>query len=100
MSYALGLGSGRPAPAAIVAMSGFVPVVPGFALDGELASGLPIWVSHGTQDPVIPASFGRDAVAQLESAGARVTWRETPYPHAIDPRLFPELVEFVRAAIP
>jgi hypothetical protein len=27
-----------------------------------------------------------------------VTWRETPVPHTIDPRLLPELREFVRAA--
>ena len=100
MSYALGLGAGRPAPAAIVAMSGFVADVPGFALDQALATGLPVWVSHGSQDPVIPAAFGRDAATRLEAAGATVTWRETPYPHAVDPRLIPELVEFVRAALP
>ena len=32
MSYALGLGAGRPRPAGIVAMSGFVPTVDGFEL--------------------------------------------------------------------
>jgi phospholipase/carboxylesterase len=33
MSWALGLGGGRPRPAGIVALSGFVPTVDGFGLD-------------------------------------------------------------------
>ena len=32
MTYALGLGSRRPRPAALVALSGFMPTVPGFEL--------------------------------------------------------------------
>ena len=35
MTYALGLGDGRPRPAALVALSGFMPTVPGFELDLE-----------------------------------------------------------------
>ncbi len=33
MSYALGLGPGRPAPAGMLALSGFMPTVEGFTLD-------------------------------------------------------------------
>ena len=33
MSYALGLAAGRPAPAGIVALSGFIPTVDGLELD-------------------------------------------------------------------
>lgn len=40
MSYALALGAGRPAPAALVALSGFMPSVPGFELDLDRAAGL------------------------------------------------------------
>src|SRR3954462_15604203 len=42
MSYALGLGAGRPAPAAILALSGFVPEVEGFDLDLDGRRGLPV----------------------------------------------------------
>jgi phospholipase/carboxylesterase len=38
MTYALGLGRGRPRPAALVALSGFVPTVEGFELDLERAA--------------------------------------------------------------
>src|SRR5436305_10602218 len=42
MSYALGLGAERPVPAGIVALSGFLPRVPGFALDPEGRPGVPV----------------------------------------------------------
>ena len=35
MSYALGLAAERPRPAGIIALSGFVPTVPGFELGLE-----------------------------------------------------------------
>ena len=56
MSYALALGAGRPSPAGLLAMSGFIPEVEGFDLDLE-RPGLPIAITHGTLDPVIPVEF-------------------------------------------
>jgi phospholipase/carboxylesterase len=99
MSWALGLGAGRPRPAAIVALSGFVPRVDGFSLDLENLAGYPVAVAHGSLDPVIPVEFGREAAALLRDAGADVLWRETPVPHTIDPRLLPELQAFVTDAL-
>jgi phospholipase/carboxylesterase len=90
MTYALGLGAGRPRPAALIALSGFIPSVPGFDLD--LRPPLPqIAIGHGTYDPVIGVEWGRRAKAQLEQAGAEPLYREYPLPHAIDPRFLAEL---------
>jgi phospholipase/carboxylesterase len=100
MAYALGLGEGRPRPAAIVALSGFIPSVDGFALDVEGLDGYPVAVGHGSFDPVIEASFGRDARDRLEEAGAEVLWRESPVAHTLDPGFLPELAAFVRRALP
>ena len=99
MSWALGLGAGRPRPAAIIALSGFMPEVEGFALDLDGLEGYPIAVAHGSLDPVIPVEFGRAAAERVRDAGADVLWRETPVPHTIDPRVLPELQAFVAAAI-
>jgi len=94
MSYALGLGPGRPRPQAIVAMSGFVPQVEGFELD--LAPPLPpVAIAHGTFDPVISVEFGRAAKQLLEEAGAEVLYREGPYPHAVDPRFLREFASWL-----
>lgn len=99
MSWALGLGAGRPRPAAIIALSGFMPEVEGFELDLTGLDGYPIAIAHGSLDPVIPVEFSRAAVERVAAAGAALLWREAPVPHTIDPRLLPELQAFVAAAI-
>ena len=99
MSYALGLGTGRPRPAGILALSGFIPTVDGFELDLESAAGLPVAIGHGTYDPVISVEFGRDARNRLTAAGAEVTYMESPMPHAIDPGLLRELPEWLVGAV-
>jgi phospholipase/carboxylesterase len=90
MTYALGLGHARPPPAALIALSGFMPTVEGFELD--LTPPLPpVAIGHGTYDPVISVEWSRRAKQQLEQAGADVLYREYPLPHAIDPRYPSEL---------
>ena len=91
MSWALGLGAGRPRPAGILALSGFIPTVEGFRLDLADLDGYPVAIGHGTHDPVISAEFGRDARRRLEEAGAAVTWRESPMAHSVDPGYLAEL---------
>lgn len=98
MSWALSLGAGRPRPAAVIALSGFMPEVEGFSLDLTGLDGYPIAVAHGALDPVIPVEFGRAAAERAGAAGADLLWRESPVPHTIDPRLLPELRDFVAAA--
>ena len=85
MSYALGLGAGRPVPAGILALSGFIPTVEGFELDLSGREGFPVAIGHGTQDPVISVKFARDARDRLTAAGARVLYREARMFHGIDP---------------
>ena len=99
MSYALGLGGGRPRPAAIMALSGFFPRVEGFEIDLAGLDGYPVAIAHGSLDPVIPVEFGRDGRDILEGAGAAVLYRETPVPHTIDPAVVRELRAFIRAAL-
>jgi phospholipase/carboxylesterase len=96
MSYALGLGPGRPRPAGIVALSSFLPTVEGFELGHP--AGLPVAIGHGTFDPVIGVEFGREARDRLTEGGAEVTYRESPMPHAIDPGFLRELPDWVSAA--
>ena len=98
MSLAVGLGEGRPSPAAVIAFSGFVPTVAGWGLREE-APFPPVAVAHGSYDPVIPVEFAHRAVEQLRAAGAEVLYRESPMGHAIDPAFVAELRPWVRAAV-
>ncbi len=99
MSWALGLGTGRPRPAGIMALSGFMPEVEGFGLDFDELEGYPIAIGHGTQDAVIPVEWAREARRRLEQAGADLLYREYPLPHTIDPAFLPDLRAFVHRAL-
>ena len=99
MTYAVGLGSGRPRPAALLALSGFVPTVPGFELD--LSPPLPrVSIGHGALDPVISVEWGRRARDLLRDAGAEVAYHETPnMAHSIDPALLRTLPAWVAGVL-
>ena len=97
MAWALALGPGRPRPAGILAMSGALPVVPGFDLQLDGLAGLPVAITHGTQDPIISIDLARDARDRARSAGADVVYRETDVPHIIDPRVVPGIVTWLDA---
>jgi phospholipase/carboxylesterase len=98
MAYSFGLGAGRLRPAALIALSGFIPTVEGFELD--LSEIPPVAIGHGTYDPIIPVEFGRQARKILEEAGASVLYREYPLPHAIDPQFLMELRSWLGQALP
>lgn len=90
MTYALGLGPGRPRPAAMLNLSGFVPQVDGL-WEADLSGPLPrIALGHGIYDDVISVEFARRDRAALEAAGAPLLYRESPLPHAVDPGFLAE----------
>ena len=95
MAWALALGPGRPRPAGILAMSGFIPTVPDFDLQLDGLRGFPVAITHGTEDPVISVELGRQARDRAREAGADVAYRETDVPHIVDPRLIPGLVDWL-----
>lgn len=99
MTYAMGLGKGRPRPAGIMAFSGFMPEVDGFDLDLGNASGLPVVIGHGTADTVIGVEWGRGAKQRLEAAGAQVTYAETPMGHSIDPRFASTIPAWIKGIL-
>jgi phospholipase/carboxylesterase len=97
MAWALGGGQGRPRPAGILAMSGFIPTVDGFELDPQTLAGLPVAISHGARDPIISIGFARAARDRAQADGAEVTYLETDAPHTLDPRVLGDLADWVAA---
>ncbi len=49
------------------------------------ASELPVFIAHGTADPVIPLEFGRHSAEWIAQAGFDVEWHEYPMAHAVCP---------------
>jgi phospholipase/carboxylesterase len=83
MSYALGLGPGRPAPAGLLAFSGFVPIVEGWQPD--LPRPTRAFVAHGRHDPIMEIGFARRAHDLLEQHGIDVDYHESGHGHSIEP---------------
>jgi phospholipase/carboxylesterase len=94
----MSLGPDRPRPAALVAMSGFMPRVEGWPLDPTRLQDVPVAIAHGSLDPVIPAQFAAEAEEILTGAGARVLRLSTPVPHMVDPEWIGPLRELVAGA--
>ena len=84
MSYALGLGEDRPAPAGILAFSGFVPVVRGWQ-PAPAGRATRVFIAHGRSDPVMEVGFARRARELLETGGVDVDYHESDVAHEIDP---------------
>ena len=99
MSYGLGLGSDRPAPKGILAFSGFLPTVEGWAPSLTGRTGLPVFISHGRADPVIDVAFARRARDLLEAGGLQIEYHETDVVHTIDPAVIGPGVAWLQSTI-
>ena len=99
MSYALGLSGDRPAPAGIMAFSGFVPAVEGWEPSLGDRTGTRVLIAHGRNDPVIGVEFARRARELLEGAGLDVDYRESGTVHTIDPADVPRAASWLENTI-
>jgi len=98
MSYALGLGGDRPAPAGILAFSGFIPVVDGW--EPELVQRRPeVFIAHGRRDPVMDIAFARGARETLTAAGLPVEYHESDAAHHIDPAHIPAATDWLARTV-
>ncbi len=100
MSYATALGIGRPSPKALLAFSGFIPTVEGWAPELEGREGLPVLIHHGANDPVISVEFGRQASELLSAAGLAVDYIESDAGHSLPPDVIRPAAALVAAAPP
>jgi phospholipase/carboxylesterase len=100
MSYALALGEDRPSPAGVLAFSGFIPIVEGWAPYFVDRRELRALVRHGSEDPVIDVGFARAARAALVAGGLEVDYAEFPGGHAIPPAVIPAAARWLGELIP
>jgi phospholipase/carboxylesterase len=99
MSYALGLGPDRRAPAGILAFSGFIPIVTGWEPDLASRTSTRAFIAHGRNDPVMQVDFARRARDLLEAGGLPVEYHESDAGHHIDPEHVPAAVAWLLETI-
>jgi phospholipase/carboxylesterase len=87
MGGALALASGlrREAPVAgIAALSSYLPLAS--KLPAEMTPGgkaTPVFMAHGTQDPVVVPAWGSRSRDALQALGVAVQWHTYPMPHSV-----------------
>jgi phospholipase/carboxylesterase len=70
----------------IMALSCYVPLAATVEAERTAASGaVPIFMAHGTHDPVIPLRLARESRDLLRAAGYDVSWHEYPMEHSVSP---------------
>jgi phospholipase/carboxylesterase len=73
--------------AGLIALSAYLPMTQAAATaalrDG--ANTQPLFIAHGTQDPVVPFAAGEQSAELLRQLGFDVDWHSYPMPHAVSP---------------
>jgi phospholipase/carboxylesterase len=60
----------------------------------------PVFLAHGTQDPVLPVALGEEACRQLREAGYDVEWHAYSMPHAVCPQEIGDIATWLRRVLP
>lgn len=84
-AIALQTGLRHPeALAGVMALSTYLPLADSFAAEAAPANAkTPVFMAHGTQDPVVPYAMGNNSHELLQKAGYAVEWHEYPMQHSV-----------------
>jgi phospholipase/carboxylesterase len=70
--------------AGVMALSTYLPLAESFAREASPANAkTPVFMAHGTQDPVVPYAMGRGSRDLLQQAGYALEWQEYPMQHSV-----------------
>ena len=68
----------------LVALSTYLVHAERLAADAHAARrGLPVFIGHGTADPIVPLRMGEEAATALRGLGCEVEWHHYPIPHSV-----------------
>ena len=80
----------------IVALSTYLTLED--SLDAEASAAnraTPIFMAHGTEDPIVPISLAEASAAALKRRGYEVEWEAWPMPHAVCAEEIQSLADFL-----
>lgn len=86
--------------AGVVALSGYLPLASSLAAERAAANAeAPIFMAHGTDDPVVPLARAEESARVLREAGYPVQWQTYPMPHAVHPAEVQDIAAFLRQTL-
>ena len=82
--------------AGVLALSTYLPLSSTLSNEKSKANqDVPIFMAHGTQDPVIPLQKAKLSREVLERLGYKVDWHEYPMPHSVCPQEIADISGFM-----
>ncbi len=86
--------------AGIMALSGYLPLAAQLAGEASAANrGLPIYMAHGTADPMIAIARAQEARDTLQALGYPVQWHSYPMQHSVHPLELQHIAQFLRSVL-
>jgi phospholipase/carboxylesterase len=101
-AIALHTGLRHPhALAGVMALSTYLPLADSFAREAAPANArTPVFMAHGTHDPVVPYAMGWGSRELLVRAGYDVEWHDYPMPHSVCPEEVHDIGAWLRRVLP
>ncbi|HTF14585.1 MAG TPA: alpha/beta hydrolase [Burkholderiales bacterium] len=86
--------------AGIMALSTYVPLAEKLTVEASAANrGVPIFMAHGSYDPIIPLVRAEQSRELLQSLGYPVEWREYGMPHSVCPEELAHIGAWLRKVL-
>jgi len=82
--------------AGVLALSCYLPLAAKLPAEKNQANqDIPVFMAHGTLDPVVPIQKARMSRDVLEQQGYKVEWHEYPMPHSVCPQEIGDIAAFM-----
>ena len=87
--------------AGIIALSGYLPLALSLNIEKHIANqSTPIFMAHGTYDPVVVLDRAQASLALLEKLGYPVDWNEYPMEHSVNHEELADISRFLQEVLP
>ena len=87
--------------AGIIALSGYLPLALSLSIEKHSANqNTPIFMAHGTYDPVVILDRAQASHAVLEKLAYRVNWNEYPMEHSVHHEELADISRFLQEVLP
>jgi phospholipase/carboxylesterase len=87
--------------AGLMVLSSYLPLADQTAQEAAAANaGTPIFMAHGTQDPVVPYAMGAQSQETLQQLGYPVEWHEYPMAHSVCLEEIHDIAAWLRRILP
>jgi len=85
----------------VVGLSSYLPLAVALPAEAHPANAsVPVFMAHGTFDPVVPPALGEGSHGLLRSRGYDVEWRTYPMPHSVCAQEVADLREWLLRVLP